>query len=113
MALNRNGVTTAATTAPVPWPRATEVTEWTDHFPERFRCFAGPIRAIPEVRDSYDRPATVSVDGTQLFDGAVEHRSIRRTGIGWEDMLNSDVTRKLATALAEAADDLDRLDGPR
>jgi hypothetical protein len=55
----------------------------------------------------------VSVDGTEIFDGAVEERCIRLTGVSWEDMLTSAVARKLATALAEAADDLGGLDGPR
>ncbi|UUO03848.1 hypothetical protein M4D79_14100 [Mycolicibacterium novocastrense] len=107
---------TTATTPPVPWPLgATEVTEWADvGKPEQFRCFAGPIREIPEIRYTRDNvPATVSIDGTQLLDGTVEERCIRLQGISWEDMLTSDVARKIATALAEAADDLDRLEGPR
>ncbi|ULE32868.1 hypothetical protein [Mycobacterium sp. IDR2000157661] len=91
---------------------AVHVNEWTDFGEERFRCFAGPIREIPEIPFN-DGPANVSIDGTQLFDGTVEHRCIRLTGIGWEDQLTSEVARKLATALLGAADDLDRLDGPR
>lgn len=81
--------------------------------PEQFRCLAGPIRHIPDIRYKDGEPATVSIDGTQLFNGVVEERCIRLTGVSWEDMVTSEVARKLSTALAEAADDLDRLEGPR
>ena len=108
-------MTNTIAAAPVPWPLgATEVTDWADvGKPEQFRCFAGPIREVPELRYSDDCPVTVSIDGTQLLNGTVEERCIRLTGISWEDMLTSSSARKLATVLAEAADDLDRLDGPR
>nr|WP_207383925.1 hypothetical protein [Mycolicibacterium komanii] len=74
----------------------------------------GPIREIPEIRYTRENhPATVSIDGTQLLDCTVEERCIRLQGVSWEDMLTNDVARKLATALAAAADNLDRLAGPR
>ncbi|WP_156752072.1 hypothetical protein [Mycobacterium sp. ACS1612] len=43
---------TTTTAAPVPWPLgATEVTEWADvGKPEQLRCFARPVRKMPEIR---------------------------------------------------------------
>ncbi|KUI42305.1 hypothetical protein AU197_14420 [Mycobacterium sp. IS-1590] len=108
-------MTTTTTTPPIPWPLgATQVTDWADvGKPDQFRCFAGPIRRVPEICYEDGTPATVSIDGTQLFDDTVEERCIRLAGVSWEDMITSEVARKLATALLGAADDLDRLEGPR
>ncbi|MGO4445771.1 hypothetical protein AB4Z42_20710 [Mycobacterium sp. 2YAF39] len=95
----------------IDWPTgATEVSDWADvGHPSEFRSFDGPIWTIPEVQYTNDAPARVFVSGTQLRDGTVEERCIRLEGVAWEDMLTSSVARKIATALAEAADKLDRL----
>lgn len=96
----------------IDWPNgATEVSDWADvGHPSEFRLFAGPMWTIPEVQYTNDAPARVVVSGTQLRDGTVEERCIRLEGVAWEDMLTSSVARRIATALAAAADDLDRLD---
>lgn len=104
-------MTKPLTAADVPLPLgATETSEWADvGTPDEFRLFYGPIRHIPELKCWNEVPASVTVEGTQLADGTVEDRFIRLTGVAWDDMLTSDLARKLSVALAEAADDLDRL----
>jgi hypothetical protein len=90
---------------------ATETSDWADiGTPTEFRSFAGPIRTIPNLFEWDGGPATVAVNGTQLTDGTVEERFIRVDGLGWDDMLTAETARALSTALAEAADDLDRLE---
>ena len=103
--------TTTTAASPVPFPAgATEATESDDVGKPEQSVLLRPIRTIPKLNCWHGEPGRVS---SKVLNSSTElsERLIRVDGLGWDDMLTSAVARKLASALAEAADDLDSLRG--
>jgi hypothetical protein len=85
---------------------AVEVTEWADpDSPGAFRLFYGATRTV-ELDDGAD--INVTVLGTQATDGSVDEHGILIDG-GSDDTITTHEGRRLAAALVEAADEVDRL----
>ena len=96
----------AAMIGDVPAPAgAVKLCEWDDpDTQDAFRLFWGATRS---VRLADDAEIGVIIRGTQSADGTVEERGILIEG-GSDDPMTTDAARRLAAALLEAADDIDR-----
>jgi hypothetical protein len=84
---------------------ALSVDEWSDALtPDAFRLFWGATRAV-KLEDGTG--IAVVIRGSQSTDGSVEEHGILIEGGSDEPMTTGDV-RRLAAALLEAADEIDR-----